>query len=339
MILEVNKFVFVNKNDAELLKQDNIDTDLINQDEVVLKNLITTISNGTEKSLITGQRTGNGSTSFPRYPGYSNASKVIAIGKDVKSVKVGDRVISIGGNHANYHINKEDNLFVIPKEISNQEAALLYIASFSLAAIRKVRLEIGENCAVIGLGVLGQFAIQFAKAAGAYPVIGVDPNLNRRKEALANGADFVFDPTDPNYKRKVLKVAKDGYITAIEVTGNGVALNQTLELMKKFGRVALLGCTRDSDFTVDYYARVHLPGIELIGAHTLARPEKESYPHYFTTKDDIRTIANLIIGKRLNIKNMIKETHSPNECHEIYKRLVEEKDFPIVVQFDWSLLK
>ena len=106
--------------------------------------------------------------------------------------------------------------------------------------------------------------------------------------------------------------------------------------MKKFGRVALLGCTRNNDFVVDYYTRVHLPGVELIGAHALARPEKESRPHNFTNTDDLKSIIKLCVGKRINIKNMIKETHSPKECHEIYKRLVNDKDFPTVVQFDWS---
>ena len=109
--------------------------------------------------------------------------------------------------------------------------------------------------------------------------------------------------------------------------------------MKKFGRIALLGCTRNSDFSIDYYARVHLPGVELIGAHALARPEKESSPHYFTNRDDLNAILNLYIGKRLNIQNMPREVYSPNECHDIYTRLVNDKNFPTLVQFDWSKLE
>ena len=105
--------------------------------------------------------------------------------------------------------------------------------------------------------------------------------------------------------------------------------------MAKFGRVALLGCTRSSDFTVDYYKKVHAPGITLIGAHTIARPEEESHPGWFTHRDDITAVLDLLASGRLTFADMIKETHSPAECADVYHRLVFDKNFPIVVQFDW----
>ena len=33
---------------------------------------------------------------------------------------------------------------------------------------------------------------------------------------------------------------------------------------------------------------------------------------------------------------MIAETHLPEEAPEVYTRLVNEKNFPLVVQFDWT---
>ena len=40
-------------------------------------------------------------------------------------------------------------------------------------------------------------------------------------------------------------------------------------------------------------------------------------------------------GGRLCLENLIEETHLPTECTEVYNRLVSDKDFPVVVQFDW----
>ena len=105
--------------------------------------------------------------------------------------------------------------------------------------------------------------------------------------------------------------------------------------MARFGRAALLGCTRDKNFTIDYYRKVHGPGITLIGAHTMARPEYDSHPGYFTHRDDIKAQLKLIAMKRINIRDMIDETHSPAECAEVYNRLITDKDFPTFVQFDW----
>ena len=172
-------------------------------------------------------------------------------------------------------------------------------------------------------------------AAGAVPVIAVDPNPRRREIALKNGADYAFDPYDGSFAESVKAVSGGGVNVAIEVTGVGAGFNEALDCMAKFGRVALLGCTRNSDFTVDYYKKIHAPGITVIGAHTIARPEYESHPGWFTHRDDIKAILKLIASGRLDIERLVEETHSPASCESVYERLVFDKDFPVAVQFDW----
>ena len=124
----------------------------------------------------------------------------------------------------------------------------------------------------------------------------------------------------------------------IEVTGIGAGLNGILDCMAPFGRVALLGCTRNKDFTVDYYKKVHGPGITLIGAHTLARPKDESHGGWWTLPDDIAALMRLTEFGRIDLAKLVDETHSPEEAGEVYDRLAKEKSFP-VVQFDWRKLK
>lgn len=106
--------------------------------------------------------------------------------------------------------------------------------------------------------------------------------------------------------------------------------------MRRYGCVALLGCTRSSDFTIDFYGKVHGPGITLIGAHTMARPKTESAPGFWTDRDDINAILKLIDGKRLNFTDMICQVHTPDEAPEIYSRLASDPNFPIGVLFDWT---
>ena len=190
----------------------------------------------------------------------------------------------------------------------------------------------------MGLGILGQLAVMFARASGAYPVIACDILPDRLQDALNNGADFVFNPLDSDFATKVKAVSNGGVNTAIEVTGSGVALDQTLDCMAKMGRVALLGCTRNSDFTIDYYHKVHGRGVSLIGAHTNARPSFESYPNHFTHADDIKTALRLCGSGRLPLKNLIKESVSPCDCQAVFNRLALDKNFPLCVQFDWSKL-
>ena len=254
----------------------------------------------------------------------------------VRSVKPGDRVALSWSIHSAYCTLPERNVHkIISDDISFNEAALFHISTFPTAAIRKCRLELGESVLVMGLGALGTMAVSLLKAVGAVPIIAVDPVAERREKALELGADYAFDPFEVGFAEKVRGVTDGGANIAIEVTGNGGGLNGALDCMKKFGRVALLGCTRHSDFTVDYYKKVHGPGITLIGAHTLARPDFESYPGYWTTHDDVMAIQRLIVHDRLKLETLIDEVHSPAEAPEIYARLAKEKSFPLV-QFDWS---
>ncbi len=95
------------------------------------------------------------------------------------------------------------------------------------------------------------------------------------------GADYAFDPTCEDFAENVKRVTKGkGVNGCVEVTGVSSAMNAAPDCAAFMGRIALLGCTRNSDCSVDYYRQVHRPGIKLIGAHNFVRPQFESYPHH-----------------------------------------------------------
>ena len=298
------------------------------------------ISSGTEKANLIGQRNStviseDAEAVFPRMVGYSAAGKVIETGDGITDIKVGDRVVVYWGRHKKRITVGRNKVVKIPDGVSSEEASMALISTFPLGAIRKTKIEIGESALVMGLGILGIFAIQILRASGAYPIIAADPVKERREFALAMGADFVFDPSEDNFTESVNKVC-GGVNVCIEVTGLGIGLIEALDCMKPMGRIALLGCTRSSKFEIDYYGKVHGRGITLIGAHTMARPKKESSPSLWTDEDDILAVMALIKGGRLNFKDMILEVNSPADAPSVYTRLANDKNFPIGVLFDWS---
>jgi 2-desacetyl-2-hydroxyethyl bacteriochlorophyllide A dehydrogenase len=338
--MDTKQIVFTEIGKAELL---NAVCDEPKQNEVRVKMAYTAISCGTEKANLMGDVNIDASSAptsdvphFPRYLGYSGSGVIESIGENVKNLNIGDRVVVTGCYHKGYCNVPAASVFKIESDlVPLDQAAFSYISAFSSAAVRKTRLEIGESMIVMGLGILGLFAVQFSHAAGAYPVIAVDPVESRREFALKMGADFALDPFDPDFVKKVKNLTGNGAKCAVEVSGSGKALDQVLDCMARFGRVALLGCTRDSDFTIDYYRKVHYPGITLVGAHTGARPAS-SKPGWWTLKDDIRAILRLIEGKRLDFGNMICQVRSPKEAPEVYTDLMNNKNFPIGTLFDWG---
>ena len=336
--MKTKQIVFTRANMAELL---DVECAEPKADEVAVELEYSAISAGTEKANYIGQRNGIGMAEdaeavYPRTVGYSGAGVVTAVGENVTDICVGDKVVAYWGKHKKHQTLKRSNVIRIPEGVSRQEASMTLIATFPLAAIRKTHLEMGESAMVMGLGILGIFAVQQLRAAGAYPVIAVDPVAERRELALKMGADYAFDPTDADFVKNVLAASDGGVNVCIEVTGLGVGLIQALECMKLMGRVALLGCTRSSKFEIDYYGKVHGRGISLIGAHTLARPKQESSSGLWTDADDLKALLQLVKGGRLNFKDMIHEIHSPEEAQSVYNRLANDKNFPIGVLFDWK---
>ncbi len=257
------KIIFPSPNRAILI-EDKIGSPA--PDEVLVELAYSTISSGTERANITGEarisiNPNVNEVIFPRQCGYSSSGIVKQIGSNVKNVKVGDRVALSWSTHSKYCILNQNNVHKIEFDsVSLSEASICNIATFPLAAIRKCHLEIGESALVMGLGILGLIAVKLLRANGAYPIIAADPIPEKRVQALKCGADFAFDPLKADFAQKVKSVCS-GVNVAIEVTGNGAALDSVLGCMARLGRVALLGCTRNSDFTIDYYRKVHGPGI------------------------------------------------------------------------------
>ncbi|MBQ4089077.1 MAG: zinc-binding dehydrogenase [Clostridia bacterium] len=308
--------------------------------QVTVKLAVSSVSSGTERANLIGDPNispeGPVPVRFPRILGYSSAGVITAVGEGVTDFTVGDRVGLSWSTHTEYLNIVASNVFKID-DIPFEEAALWHITTFPMAAIRKCGLEIGESAIVMGMGVLGIIAVKLLRAAGAAPIIAVDPVPEKREYALTLGADYALDPFAPDFAKTVKALTDGGAKVAIEVTGNGGALDSVLDCMAHFGHVALLGCTRNSDFTIDYYRKVHAPGITLVGAHTNARPKHESHHGWWTTADDIKAVKTMYKLGRIDFASLVEETHSPAEAPAVYARLATEKAFPLV-QFDWRQL-
>jgi threonine dehydrogenase-like Zn-dependent dehydrogenase len=190
---------------------------------------------------------------------------------------------------------------------------------------------------VMGLGLLGQFAVQTAHLSGCFPVIALDYNEKRRQIALESGADHAFSPGDPELEEKVRAVTDGkGADSVIEVTGNPQAVVQGLKLTARFGRVSLVGCSRTPTENIDFYNLVHRPGISIIGAHNQARPMDDRRPGVWTMAEDMALLLKYMDAGRLQCKNLHTMTADPAEAPGIYDRVYNRDPDLLGVVFDWT---
>jgi predicted dehydrogenase/threonine dehydrogenase-like Zn-dependent dehydrogenase len=129
----------------------------------------------------------------PMALGYSSAGTIVALGKNMQGFKVGQRVACAGGGyavHAEYNIALRNLLTPLPKNVDFESAAFTTLGAIALHGLRLAEPQLGENVAVIGLGLLGLLTIQLASAAGCR-VLGIDLDPQRIKLASDLGLEAV----------------------------------------------------------------------------------------------------------------------------------------------------
>jgi 2-desacetyl-2-hydroxyethyl bacteriochlorophyllide A dehydrogenase len=311
-------------------------------DEVLLESDYSAVSAGTEGANLKHlPNTVTAENGFPHRPGYSSAGRVIALGKDVANLQVGDRALITWAGHRSHTVKKAESVFKIDDDsIDLLEASFAHIASFPFLGVRKLKVELGESVMIAGMGILGAFAVQIANLSGAVPVMVLDFDPVRRDLALKLGASYAFSPDEENVIEKIKAVSGgDGPNAVCEVTGSAAALQQALQYIAWEGRISLLGCTRISDSPIDYYKYVHRRGISIVGAHTFTRAKQESAPGRWTEYDDYRTFMKLLSAGKLQIRPLISEVVSPESAPEVYGRLAETKNPPLGIVFDWTSMR
>ncbi len=111
----------------------------------------------------------------PASLGYSCAGEVIAVGEGVSKFKVGDFVACGGQGAFNADVvSVFENLCVkIPENVDIRQSAFSTIASIAIQGIRQADLRLGENCVIIGMGLIGQLTYKIIEASGIR-AIGID---------------------------------------------------------------------------------------------------------------------------------------------------------------------
>ncbi len=125
--------------------------------------------------------------------GYSSAGTIVEVGPGLEGFKVGDRVACAGGNHAvhaEYEVVPKILMAKLPDNVDFESAAFTTLGAVALHGFRLAAPQLGENIAVIGLGLLGLLAVGIARAAGCR-VFGVDLSPQRVKLAEQMGATAV----------------------------------------------------------------------------------------------------------------------------------------------------
>ena len=191
--------------------------------------------------------------------GYSAAGIVSEVGEGVADLRVGDRVACAGVGYASHAevLSVPKNLCVrAPDGVSFDHAAFATVGAIALQGVRLAEPTLGESIAVIGLGLIGQLAVQLLAANGCR-VFGIDLDPKKIDLARQLGADDGCK-SDDEARQRVLEWSRGRGADAVLITA-ATSSNEPVELAGEIsrpkGRVVVVGAVGLSLPRKPYYDR------------------------------------------------------------------------------------
>jgi threonine dehydrogenase-like Zn-dependent dehydrogenase len=172
--------------------------------------------------------------------GYEKVAEVAAVGDEVSSLSVGQRVVGHYG-HAEEIVKPESTLIAVPNGISDEQAVAYSLGTVALHGIRRSRLLAGDDLFVTGLGFIGLLTVRIGRLAGACRIIATDPYELRRKHALRLGADAALDPKGLDVPKLLREeYSSEGFEVAIETSASYEAVNDAMAALGRNGRLCVV---------------------------------------------------------------------------------------------------
>jgi 2-desacetyl-2-hydroxyethyl bacteriochlorophyllide A dehydrogenase len=323
------------------LRWEEIDVPDPGPGEVLIRTRKTLISTGTELTAYTGDFPPNTVWSdYVHYPwyglGYSNVGQVSALGPGVTEIEVGQRVMS-NGRHATFNLRPASAVWPIPNEVTDDQAVFLDIGRTVMNGVRLSHIVLGESVVIVGAGILGQLATQYLSRGGAFPLIVVDLSERRLHMAEGHGATHTLIGERDELLNDIRRIARGRMAdVAFEITGNQEVIPTALQMVRRQGRVILLGSPRHP-VAVDFHNEIHTLGLHVIGAHTSTQPEVETYDNPWTRRRNSELFFDLVMAGWLQLDDMITHRYPWREAPAAYEMLAEDRTRAMGVVFEgWT---
>lgn len=134
------------------------------------------------------------------------------------------------------------SVFPLPDELTYEDGASVEPLSISYFSVNRAQPKENETVAVIGLGVIGLYAIQVLKAMGVAKILASGRRPARLKTAKICGADLVVDAAkDDAIKAIMAATASLGVNTVLECAGNQTTFDQSVAIARGGGKIMLVG--------------------------------------------------------------------------------------------------
>ena len=310
------------------------------EDEVLVK-----IENvgvcGSDLHYYESGRIGDFIVEYPFVLGHEAGGTVVEVGKNVKKIKVGDRVAlepgktcgkcefcksgrynlcpdviffatpPVDGVFQEYVAHEEGLCFKIPDNMTTEEAALIEPLAVGMHAAAQGDAHLGQTCVVTGAGCIGLMSLLSLKARGVSRVIVVDVMDKRLEQARKLGADFVINGMKEDTVARIMEITEGaGFDLGIETAGSQITAGQQIKAAKKGATIVFVGYSASGEMT--------LP----IG---MALDKELTFKTVFRYRNIYPMAIDAVASGRIDVKGVVTDYFELDNIQEALTACVEDK--------------
>lgn len=282
--------------------------------------------------------------------GHEPGGVVSAIGEGVEGFEVGDRVsiepavpcgecedcrkgnynlcenikmLAIPGErdgvNAEYCIHDASMCYKLPENMTTLEGAMIEPLAVGLHATELSNAKVGETAIILGAGCIGLCTLLCLKARGVSEIYVADVMDKRLEKAAELGATRIFNSTKESIEEFAKTLPGGGADQVYECAGNRITTLQSCRLIKRAGKITLVGVSPEPVLELDIATLNAMEGIiysvyryrnlwpkAISAVASGAIPVKEIVSHEFDFKDCIHAIEYSLNHKDEVIKSVIK---------------------------------
>lgn len=213
--------------------------------------------------------------------GHEPGGVVVEVGKDVKHLKVGDRVAlepgktcghcefckegkynlcpdvvffatpPVDGVFQEYVAHEATLCFKLPDNVDMMEGALIEPLAVGFHAANQGGAHAGQTAVVFGAGCIGLVSMMALKAEGVSKVYVVDIMQKRLDKAMELGATEVINSMDTDVMAEIARLTEGkGADLIIETAGMEITTRQAIHIAKKGATIVLVGYSKTGEMTL-----------------------------------------------------------------------------------------
>ena len=267
----------------------------------------------------------------PLILGHECAGEVVEVGRNVKNIKVGDKVaIEAGvpcrkchyckqgrynlcadvifyatppfhGAFREYVAHPEDFLFKLPEEMSYEEGAMIEPLAVGIYAAERGGVNVRDTVAIIGAGPIGLMTLQAVRARGAAEVLITEIEPFRLDFAKKLGASVTINAKEEDPVQKVLEYTNGGADVVMEAIGLPETIQQSIKMARPGATIVWIGMP-----TID---QIPIRAVEAICKDVDIRG-------IFRYANVYQPAINLVSAGKIDVRSMITTSFTLDQVQE-----------------------